>query len=219
MKGAASALYKLAELWDWCACAKRFCRYINSRRGCYTFLWKASGVNVWRSEDLCCMWCTENQTERKPFISFILKKCQMLNITAAGTCRSKWGYNSHYKHWCMHVLRLVDQWNKMFLWTCYRVDKLKIILFHDFNAVASSNMNQPTSSESSEIFMDQSNIYPLNNSPMLDCTDPRDIKVSTPDFTLKMITLSFHHQPCHLISNHLLHPYWKIQLLTEFRIL
>ena len=107
----------------------------------------------------------------------------------------------------------------MFLWTCYRVDKLKIILFHDFNAVASSNMNQTTSSESSEIFMDQSNIYPLNNSPMLDCTAPWDIMVSTPDFTLKMIILSFHHQPCHLISNHLLHPYWKIQLLTEFRIL
>ena len=114
---------------------------------------------------------------------------------------------------------MVDQQNKMFLWLCYCVDKLKIILFHDFNAVASSNMNQPTSSESSEIFMDQSNMYPLNDSPTLDYTAPWDIMVSTPDFTLKMITLSFHHQPCHLISNHLLHPYWKIQLLTEFRIL
>ena len=118
-------------------------------------------------------------------------------------------------------LRLVDQQNKMFLWLCYGVDKLKIILFHDFNAVASSNMNQPTSSESSAIFMDQSNMYPLNDSPMLDYTAFWDIMVSTPDFTLKMITLSFHYQPCHLIINHLLHPfsYRKIQLLTEFRIL
>ena len=115
----------------------------------------------------------------------------MLKITAAGTCRSKWGYISRYKHWCVHVLRLVDQWNKMFLWTCYRVDKLKIILSHDFNAVASS---------------------------MLDYTALLDIEVSTPDFTLKIITLSFHYQPCHLIINHLLHPFWyrKIQLLTEF---
>ena len=118
-------------------------------------------------------------------------------------------------------LRLVDQQNKMFLWLCYGVDKLKIILFHDFNAVASSNMNQLTSSESSAIFMDQSNMYPLNDSPMLDYTALWDIMVSTPDFTLKMITLSFHYQPCHLIINHLLHPfsYRKIQLLTEFRIL
>ena len=114
---------------------------------------------------------------------------------------------------------MVDQQNKMFLWLCYCEDKLKIILFHDFNAVASSNMNQPTSSESSATFMDQSNMYPLNDSLMLDYTALWDIMVSTPDFTLKMITLSFHHQPCHLISNHLLHPYWKIQLLTEFRIL
>ena len=94
---------------------------------------------------------------------------------------------------------MVDQQNKMFLWLCYCEDKLKIILFHDFNAVASSNMNQSTSSESSEIFTDQSNMYPLNDSPTLDFTAPWDIMVSTPDFTLKMITLSFHHQPCHLI--------------------
>ena len=83
----------------------------------------------------------------------------------------------------------------MFLWTCYRVDKLKIILFHDFNAVASLNINQPTSSESSAAFMDQNNTYPLNDFPMLDYTALLDIEVSTPDFTLKMITLSFHYQP------------------------
>ena len=95
----------------------------------------------------------------------------------------------------MHVLRLVDQRNKMFLWTCYRVDKLKIILFHDFNAVASLNINQPTSSESSPAFMDQNDMYPLNDSPMLDYTALLDIVVSTLDFTLKMITLSFNYQP------------------------
>ena len=97
--------------------------------------------------------------------------------------------------------------------------KLKIILSHDFDAAALQNMDQLTRRESSATFMDQSNMYPLDDSLMLDYTAPWDIMVSTPDFTLKMITLSFHHQPCHLISNHLLHPYWKIQLLTEFRIL
>ena len=101
----------------------------------------------------------------------------MLNITAAGTCRSKWGYNSHYKHWCIHVLRLVDQRNKMFLWKCYRVDKLKIILFHDFNAVASLNINQPTSSESSAALLGQNDMYPWNDSPMLDFTALLDIEV------------------------------------------
>ena len=131
----------------------------------------------------------------------------MLNITAAGTCKSKWGYISHYKHWCMYFLRLVDQRNKMFLSTCYLVDKLKIILFHDSNAVASLNINQPTSSESSAAFMDQNNMYPFNDSPMLDYTALLDIVVSTPDFTLKMITLSFYYQPFHLIINHLLHPF------------
>ena len=94
----------------------------------------------------------------------------------------------------------------MFLWTCYRVDKLKIILSHDFNAVASLNINQPTSSESSAA-LDKNDMYPLNDSPMLDYTALLDIEVSTPDFTLKMITLSFHYQPCHLIINHLLHPF------------
>lgn len=84
--------------------------------------------------------------------------------------------------------------------------------------MASLNINQPTSSESSAAFMDQNNMYPLNDSPMPDYTALLDIVVSTPDFTLKMITLSFHYQPCHLIINHLLHPFWyrKIQLLTEF---
>ena len=72
---------------------------------------------------------------------------------------------------------MVDQQNKMFLWLCYYVDKLKIILFHDFNAVASSNMNQPTSSESSETFMDQSNMYLLNDSPMVDFIALLDIEV------------------------------------------
>ena len=77
----------------------------------------------------------------------------------------------------MHVLRLVDQRNKMFLWACYRVDKLKILLFHDFNAVASLNINQLTSSESSAAFMDQNNTYPWNDSPMLDFIALLDIEV------------------------------------------
>nr|XP_058966523.1 uncharacterized protein LOC131793140 [Pocillopora verrucosa] len=45
----------------------------------------------------------------------------------------------------------------------------------NYHTVASSNMNQPTSSESSAIFMDQSNMYPLNDSPMLDYTALWDI--------------------------------------------
>ena len=78
---------------------------------------------------------------------------------------------------------MVDQQNKMFLWLCYCVDKLKIILFHDFNAVASSNMNQPTSSESSEIFMDKSNMYPLNDSPTSEYIACMDRVLSTSGFT------------------------------------
>ena len=42
---------------------------------------------------------------------------------------------------------------------CCRVDKLKIILFRDFNAVTFPNMNQPGSSESGAAFMAQNNMY------------------------------------------------------------
>ena len=66
----------------------------------------------------------------------------------------------------VNVLRLVEQRNKMFLWICSRVDKLKIILSHDFNAVAFPNMNQPASSESSATFMDQNNMHPPNDFQM-----------------------------------------------------
>ena len=66
----------------------------------------------------------------------------------------------------VNVLRLVEQRNKMFLWICCRVDKLKIILSRDFNAVAFPNMNQPASSDSSATFMDQNNMYPPNGFPM-----------------------------------------------------
>ena len=38
-------------------------------------------------------------------------------------------------------------------------------------------MNQPTSSESSETFMDQSNMYLLNDSPMVDFIALLDIEV------------------------------------------
>lgn len=58
----------------------------------------------------------------------------------------------------------------MFLWICCRVDKLIIILFHDFNAVAFPNMKQSTSCESSATLMDENNMYPLNGSPMPDFT-------------------------------------------------
>ena len=57
------------------------------------------------------------------------------------------------------VLRLVEQRNKMFLWICSRVDKLKIILSRDFNAMTFPNMNQPGSSESGAAFMAQNNMY------------------------------------------------------------
>ena len=66
----------------------------------------------------------------------------------------------------VNVLRLVEQRNKMFLWMCCRVDKLKIILSRDFNAVAFPNMNQPASSDSSATFMDQNNMYPSNDFQM-----------------------------------------------------
>ena len=66
----------------------------------------------------------------------------------------------------VNVLRLVEQRKKMFLWICSRVDKLKIILSRDFNAVAFPNMNQPASSESSATFMDQKHMYPLNDFQM-----------------------------------------------------
>ena len=46
------------------------------------------------------------------------------------------------------------------------IKELKIILFHDFNAVALQNMDQPTSSESSATFVDQNNVYPRNDFPM-----------------------------------------------------
>ena len=66
----------------------------------------------------------------------------------------------------VNVLRLVEQRNKMFLWICSRVDKLKIILSRDLNAVAFPNMNQPASSDSSATFMDQNNMYPSNDFQM-----------------------------------------------------
>ena len=59
----------------------------------------------------------------------------------------------------VNVLRLVEQRNKMFLWMCCRVDKLKIILSRDFNAVTFPNMNQPGWSESGAAFMAQNNMY------------------------------------------------------------
>ena len=46
------------------------------------------------------------------------------------------------------------------------IEELKIILSHDFNAVALQNMDQPTSSESSATFVDQNNVYPRNDFPM-----------------------------------------------------
>ena len=58
----------------------------------------------------------------------------------------------------------------MFLWICCRVDKLIIILFHDFNAVAFPNMKQSTSCESSATFVDQNNVYPRNDFPMQEWT-------------------------------------------------
>ena len=66
----------------------------------------------------------------------------------------------------VNVLRLVEQRNKMFLWICSRIDKLKIILSRDFNAVAFPNMNQPASSDASATFIDQNNMHPLNDFQM-----------------------------------------------------
>ena len=66
----------------------------------------------------------------------------------------------------VNVLRLVEERNKMFLWICSRVDKLKIILSRDLTAVAFPNMNQPASSDSSATFMDQNNMHPPNDFQM-----------------------------------------------------
>ena len=66
----------------------------------------------------------------------------------------------------VNVLRLVEQRNKMFLWICCRVDKLKIILSRDLNAVAFPNMNQPGSSDASATFMDENNMHPPNDFEM-----------------------------------------------------
>ena len=66
----------------------------------------------------------------------------------------------------VNVLRSVEQRIKMFLWICSRIDKLKIILSRDLNAVAFPNMNQPASSDSSATFMDQNNMYPSNDFQM-----------------------------------------------------
>ena len=46
------------------------------------------------------------------------------------------------------------------------IKELKIILSHDFNAVALLKMDQPTSSESSATFTDQNSMYPRNDVPM-----------------------------------------------------
>ena len=62
----------------------------------------------------------------------------------------------------VNVLRSVELRNKMFLWICSRVDKLKIILTRDFNAVTFPNTNQPALSESSTTFIDQNNMHPSN---------------------------------------------------------
>ena len=61
---------------------------------------------------------------------------------------------------------MVDQQNKMLLWLCYCVDKLKIILSRDFNAVAFPNMNQPASSDASATFIDQNNMHLPNDFQM-----------------------------------------------------
>ena len=66
----------------------------------------------------------------------------------------------------VNVLRLVEQRNKMFLWICCRVDKLKIILSRDLNAVAFPNMNQPSSGDASATFMDENNMHPPNDFEM-----------------------------------------------------
>ena len=54
----------------------------------------------------------------------------------------------------------------MFLWMCCRVDKLKIIISCDFNAVAFPNMNQPGSRELGAAFMAQNNMYSLDDFQM-----------------------------------------------------
>ena len=66
----------------------------------------------------------------------------------------------------VNVLRLVEQRNKMFLWICCRVDKLKIILSRDLNAVAFPNMNQPSSGDASATLMDENNMHPPNDFEM-----------------------------------------------------
>ena len=66
----------------------------------------------------------------------------------------------------VNVLRLVEERNKMFSWICCRVDKVKIILSRDFNAVAFPNMNQPASSDASATFIDQNNMHPPNDFQM-----------------------------------------------------
>ena len=66
----------------------------------------------------------------------------------------------------VNVLRLVAQRSKMFLWICSCVDKLKIILTLDFNAVTFPNTNQPALSESSTTFIDQNNMHPSNDFQM-----------------------------------------------------
>ena len=66
----------------------------------------------------------------------------------------------------VNVLRLVEQRNNMFLWICCRVDKLKIILSRDFNAVTFPNINQPGSSKSGAAFMAQNNMYSRDDFPM-----------------------------------------------------
>ena len=66
----------------------------------------------------------------------------------------------------VNVLRLVEQRNKMFLWICCRVDKLKITLSRDLNAVAFPNMNQPSSGDASATLMDENNMHPPNDFEM-----------------------------------------------------
>ena len=66
----------------------------------------------------------------------------------------------------VNVLRFVEQRNRVFLWICCHVDKLKIILSRDLNAMAFPNMNQPASSDSSATFMGQNNMHPPNDFPM-----------------------------------------------------
>ena len=61
--------------------------------------------------------------------------------------------------------------------------KLKIILSHDFDAAALQNMDQLTRRESSATFMDQSNMYPLNDSLTSEYITCMDRALSTSGFT------------------------------------